>query len=143
MFLNPTEYVGKRVRFSAYVKTAGAAGDTVGSTGLWMRVDGSTQMLGFDNMSSRPIRTRADWVRYEVVLDVPAGAIGIALGALIWRPGEAWIDDAELEIVPTTVATTGPPVRDTPVDPGMIARMLENYRTSPSRPLNLGFEIRP
>jgi hypothetical protein len=34
----------------------------------------------FDNMSTRPILGTRDWTRFEVVLDIPASAIGLAFG---------------------------------------------------------------
>jgi hypothetical protein len=61
------KYKGKRVRFTATVKTAGVTGQA----GLWLRVDGpSHQVLAFDNMDNRPIVGTTSWTRYDVVLDV-------------------------------------------------------------------------
>ena len=68
----PDDYLGKRVRFSGYVKARGVKG----WAGLWMRVDsqanprGCGEMLAFDNMEDRPIKGSSDWTRYDVVLDV-------------------------------------------------------------------------
>src|SRR5690242_9926452 len=43
------EYLGKRIRYSAFVKT-----DSVQDwTGLWLRVDGVQGSLAFDNMQTR------------------------------------------------------------------------------------------
>src|SRR5512140_278762 len=67
----PKEFVGKRVRLSAWVKS-----ESVGDwAGVWMRVDGPAgRSLAFDNMQTRPIKGTSDWKRYDVVLDVPAEA---------------------------------------------------------------------
>ena len=70
-----------------------------------MRVDGNGGTLAFDNMQSRPIRGTTDWTLVSVVLDVPSDATGIAIGLLLSSPGEAWIDDASLEVVGTDVPT--------------------------------------
>ena len=71
-----------------------------------MRIDGPMQpgsnaaaMLGFDNMQSRPIKGTADWKQYDVVLDVPNEARGIAFGILLAGAGQAWMDDLQFEAV--------------------------------------------
>jgi hypothetical protein len=60
-------YLGKRVRFSAFVKAEGVQG----WAGLWMREDKGSQQLAFDNMQDRSIKGTTIWQRYDVVLDVP------------------------------------------------------------------------
>ena len=98
------EYGGKRIRFSAYVKTR----DVKGWAGLWMRVDSDAKMpLAFDNMQDRPIKGSQDWTRYNVVLDVPDGAIGIAFGVLLAGDGAVWINDVRFEPVDASVPVTG------------------------------------
>jgi hypothetical protein len=61
---------------------------------------------------------------YEVVLDVAPEATSIALGALLTGPGEVWLDDVSLEVVPATVPTTD---------------LLGNQGVA-ARPRNLGLE---
>jgi len=53
------DYLNKRMRFSADVKSEGIEA----WAGLWMRIDGPTQHkpLGFDNMQNRPIKGTTDW----------------------------------------------------------------------------------
>jgi hypothetical protein len=105
------EYVGKRVRFSAFVKSQ----DLESWAGLWMRVDqgeGATpQVLAFDNMSTRPIKGTADWTNYAVVLDVPDSATAIFFGVMVNGSGSVWISDLKVETVgmdvPTTALATG------------------------------------
>jgi hypothetical protein len=87
---------GSRVRLTAYVKTV----DVASWAGLWMRVDGPSGMLAFDNMQTRPITGTTDWARYAVTLDVPASARGIALGVLLEGKGKVWVDDVVLEDLP-------------------------------------------
>jgi hypothetical protein len=99
------QYVGKRVRFSAFVKS-----DSIESwAGLWMRVDGKSgqQPLAFDNMQDRPVKGTSAWQNYEVVLDVPAGATGIFFGILLDGPGTVWMNSAKFEEVATSIPTTG------------------------------------
>ena len=68
-FVKADAYRGKRVRFAGYLKTR----DVTDWCGLWLRVDGPSQMLAFDNMHSLALKGTNDWTRYEVVLDVPGG----------------------------------------------------------------------
>jgi hypothetical protein len=105
------QYVGKRVRFSAFVKS-----DAVARwAGLWMRVDGKGgKAMSFDNMQNRPINGTTGFQHYDVVLDVPQGATGIFLGVLLDGPGEVWMNSADVEIVGTDIPTTGRSVADAP-----------------------------
>ena len=108
-------YVGKRVRFSAYVKTENAEG----LVGLWMRIDKEAKQLAFDNMQNRPIKSTSDWQKYDVVLDVPQDATGIFFGVLLGGTGEAWISNAKFEVVGSDVPTTdlvGTPRPDEPAN---------------------------
>jgi hypothetical protein len=96
-------YLGKRVRFSGFVKS-----DEVQSwAGLWMRVDKGQEMVAFDNMQDRPIKGTTGWQKYEVVLDVPQDATGIALGVLLGGSGEVWLNGGKFEVVGADVPTTG------------------------------------
>jgi hypothetical protein len=100
-----TEYYGKRLRFSGYVRAANISN----WAGLWMRVDGppGRPALAFDNMHNRPIKGTSDWRRYEIVLDVPAATSSISFGILLSGPGQAWIDDLQFEVVGRDVPMTG------------------------------------
>jgi hypothetical protein len=97
-------YLGKRVRFSGFVKSAGVTR----WAGLWMRVDGKqgTAPLSFDNMQNRAITGTTVWQLYEVVLDVPQGATGIFFGILLDGPGEVWLNSTNFEVVSAAVPTT-------------------------------------
>jgi hypothetical protein len=114
------QYVGKRVRLSAWVKSAGVSR----WSGLWMRVDGPqrTPSLAFDNMQNRAIKGTTEWQKYEVVLDVKDKATAIAFGILLDGPGAVWMNSATFEVVGQNVPTTNmTPVR-------------------PDGPTNLGFD---
>lgn len=97
------QYRGKRLRFSGHVKAEGAGG----KARLWMRVDGADgRGLTFDNMEERAEAGTFDWKRQEIVLDVPAEAQAIYLGALFGGKGRIWVDDLRLEVVGADVAST-------------------------------------
>jgi hypothetical protein len=106
-------YLGKRVRFSALVKTDGVQD----WAGLWMRVDKGPQQLAFDNMQGRSIKGTTNWQRYDVVLDVPQDATGIFFGVLLSGPGAVWLNDAKFEIVGPNVPTTGMGAAQKPYEP--------------------------
>ena len=74
-------YLGKRICFSARVKTA----DAQDWAGLWMRVDKGPKMLAFDNMQDRPIKGASNWQRYAVVLEVPGRD-----GDFLWRSADGF-----------------------------------------------------
>lgn len=117
-----SQYLGKRVRLSGYIKTA----DVTKWAGLWARVDGAgerPEMLAFDNMQNRPIRGTTPWQRYEIVLDVPESASGIALGFLLTGDGQVWLSNTEFEIVDLSVPTTS----------------IDTKRKIPEGPRNLSF----
>jgi len=102
--VDAVRYSGRRVRYTGWIR----AQDVEGWAGLWMRVDGPTGPMSLDNMEKRPITGTRDWERYEVVLDVPEGATGLAFGVLLTpRPGKLWVDDLSLEVVGQEVPVTG------------------------------------
>jgi hypothetical protein len=99
------QYAGKRVRLRASVK----AEEVADWAGLWMRVDKGSTMVNFDNMMDRPIKGTSTWQNYEVILDVPQDATGIAFGILLNKSGSVWLNSVKFESVgldvPTTAAT--------------------------------------
>jgi hypothetical protein len=113
------QYLGKRVRLSGLVKSQ----EVAEWAGLWVRVDKGKEMgVAFDNMQDRAIKGTTDWRRYEVVLDVPKDATGIALGILLTGAGEVWLNGARFEVVGPDVAVT-----------------VSNNAKTPDRPVNLDF----
>lgn len=96
-------YRGKRMSFSAFVKSA----DVENWAGLWMRIDGPGQRpIGFDNMQNRPIKGTTDWQKYDVVLDIPQESINVAFGTLLSGQGQVWLSDVQFNEVSLDVPTT-------------------------------------
>jgi hypothetical protein len=114
------QYVGKRVRLSAFVKSE----NIDRWAGLWMRIDGKSGQapLAFDNMQDRPVKGTSAWRNYEVVLDVPSGATGIFFGVLLDGPGTVWMNSLKFEEVPTSIPST------------------DKTKSAPQGPTNLGFD---
>jgi len=73
-FIAADQYHGKRVKFSATIKT-----DAVdGSAYVVMMVMGSgSDVMGYDFMEGRNISGITDWKRVDVVLDVPVASLRI------------------------------------------------------------------
>lgn len=93
-------YRGKRVRFSAAVRTERVAR----WAGLWMRIDRPRGRDAFDNMQDRAVHGTTGWTRRAVVLDVADDADTIEFGLVQDGPGVSRIDDAALEVVGAEVA---------------------------------------
>jgi hypothetical protein len=132
--LRPDHYLGGRLRFSAWLRTADAE-----RAGLWLRVDGESGILGFDNMMDRAVEGTVGWKRYSTVLDVPPGTLGITFGVLLGGGGQVWIDDAILEVVGTNVPVTNArrPARSGVALPDSVRRV---YAGRPVIAVNLDFE---
>lgn len=129
-----SSYLGKRVRFSAFVKSRGVTGGAQ----LWLRVDGNGGTMAFDNMSNRAVTGTTNWTPVSVVLDVPGDAAGLALGFLLQGGGEAWIDDASLEVVGSDVPTTNAVLPS--ADSSRAEMMRRQYGTAAAVLANPGFE---
>ena len=100
-----------------------------------MRVDGNGGVMAFDNMQSRPLLGTVDWTRASVVLDVPVEAEGILFGLILASGGEAWIDDASLEVVGTDVPSTN--TMEASPDPSKVAAQRASFADRPRSPVNL------
>ncbi|HZJ17782.1 MAG TPA: S41 family peptidase [Chthoniobacteraceae bacterium] len=103
--LEAQSYRGKRLRFSAQVKNAGASGTR---SQLWFRVDRAGEKRGFfDNCQDRPVTTN-EWSRVEIVADVAEDAESLAFGLMVFGNGaSARLDDVTLEIAGTSAPVEG------------------------------------
>jgi hypothetical protein len=131
-------YLGKRIRLRGWVRQVGVVGSDIG---LWMRIDGPGLTLGFDNFSTRSLVGTADWHQVEIILDVPANAIGIAFGALMSGKGELLVDDMTFEVIPPTGPTTNQLLEPIPVSVDS-ATFVQIYAGAGKSPVNLNFEQR-
>ena len=95
-------YLGKRVRVSGYLRSAGAT-----SGAFWLRVDGPAGILAFDNMGDRALTGTRDWTPFAIVLNVPPRATQLVGGLLLQGAGTLWADDLRIDVVDPRVPTTG------------------------------------
>jgi hypothetical protein len=98
--ISPKEHFGKRLKMSAWVRTALAKG---ASAQLWLRVDGDWEEKAgcFDNMYKRRIRGTTGWTEHDVEVDVPSASTLIVFGVLLNGSGQVWIDDVLLQTIGT------------------------------------------
>jgi erythromycin esterase len=129
------QYRGKRIRYSGFVRSHEVRGD---GAALWLRADGPPGGTAFDNMSARPIMGTRDWTRYDVVLDIPASAVGLAFGFFLSGPGIAWVDDLSIDIVESDIPVTAGPWQ--PAQPYDSTALAEQYERLPRFAANLDFE---
>lgn len=118
--IDADKYIGKRLRFSADIKSDGV----IDAAGIWMRVDsGPGNTIALDNMEKNPVKGTTDWKNYGVVLDVSPKGTQICLGILEHNSGKIWVSNLKLEEVGKDV-----PVTD-----------IMNKEQLPTAPVNLDF----
>jgi hypothetical protein len=99
------DYRGQRVRLTVFIKTESVdKGVGIGMGSLLP--DGSQGP--YDDMATRLITGTTDWQQYHVVIDVPEDATTITMGAVLYGPGQMWVDDLQFEVVGKDVPLTSP-----------------------------------
>ena len=133
-------YRGKRVRFSAWLRTK----DVVKSVGmggvLFMRAEGGGSTLASYSTGNRPAGGTTDWTMRQIVLDIPAHAIGITFGFGMTGPGDLWIDDALLEVVGQEVPVSRAAVKAQPLSASKLRQQQAAYAKKPTQASNMDFE---
>lgn len=98
---------GERLRLTAQLKTQMSQTiDNKNLAGIWMRIDEGDEVVAFDNMHDRPVTGNTDWMKYEIVLDVPENSTLITIGAMLVGNGKVWLDDVQVEVVSEDVPVT-------------------------------------
>src|SRR5947209_382073 len=64
--------------------------------GLWMREDGETPAIAFDNMAGQNLKGTTEWKEYSIVLPLKAEARKLSFGVLLVGSGKVWADDLQL-----------------------------------------------
>ncbi|MFD1615913.1 S41 family peptidase [Gelatiniphilus marinus] len=91
----PANYEGESIQLEGYMKIKNIEN---GFAGLLLRIDGESEILGFDNMKDQNINGTKDWQKYKITLPYPDGAKTIYVAGLLDGTGEAWFDDFVLTI---------------------------------------------
>lgn len=95
--MNWQHYLGKRIKMIGFVKTKNVAN----WSGMWLRVDPkySGKYLSFDNMHDRSIKGDTDWVKCEIILNVPKQSGTLNYGVLLNGTGEVYFDRISFEVL--------------------------------------------
>jgi C-terminal processing protease CtpA/Prc len=88
----PMDFAGTLIELRGFLRTQ----DVSGFAGLWMREDGETSGLAFDNMQSRQLKGTTDWKQYSITLPVKPEGNRLFFGVLLAGTGMAWADDLQL-----------------------------------------------
>lgn len=92
-FSIPTNYAGKKITLSGYIKTENIE---EGFAGLWMRIDPG---IAFDNMQEKRLKGTTDWTKYEITLEMnPEKTERIVVGGIMVGKGKIWLDDFSVTI---------------------------------------------
>ncbi len=99
----PMDFSGALIELRGFLRTE----DVSGFVGLWLREDGDSPGLAFDNMQARQLKGTRDWQEYSITLPVDPEGRQLFFGVLVEGAGKAWADDLELLV-------DGKPVWDAP-----------------------------
>lgn len=117
----PVEFSGDTLELLGWIKMEGVTG----FAGLWLREDGRSGMLHFDNMEDRNLSGTADWTEYRIALPLEPAARRLMVGGILVGEGTLWIDDLKLLVdgrsaaeAPPFVPVVTPVEMDTEFDEG-------------------------
>jgi len=88
----PVTFAGETLELRGWLRTE----DVTEFAGIWMREDGRSGSLQFDNMYDRGLSGTTDWTEYSITLPLDERARDVFLGALMLGEGTVWVDDLEL-----------------------------------------------
>jgi C-terminal processing protease CtpA/Prc len=123
------KFRGKRIRFSAMIRTSGLNGYT--GAGLVARVVRPDFRPGHCSELNASLERGKEWTRRSVVVDVADDALRVEIGFTLTMEGTACFDDAKLEVIGTAGDGNEPPRPFTPRGLGNIqafAKMLAYIR---------------
>jgi C-terminal processing protease CtpA/Prc len=88
----PMDFAGTTIEFRGFLRTEGVSG----FVGLWMREDGESGAVAFDNMQGRQLKGTTSWTEYSITLPVKPEGRRLFFGVLLAGIGKAWADDLQL-----------------------------------------------
>jgi hypothetical protein len=88
----PMDFAGTRIEWRGFLRSE----DVSDYLGLWMRQDGDTPGLAFDNMQQRQVKGTHDWTEYSITLPLHRDAKQLYFGVLVGGTGKVWADDLRL-----------------------------------------------
>ena len=87
------DYLGKRVRLSGEIKTAGVEQ----RAGLYLRVVDRGQSRTNQDRQQITFNGTQEWIRYETLIEVPTDSVFILFGISLTGPGQVWVTNVQLE----------------------------------------------
>jgi C-terminal processing protease CtpA/Prc len=99
----PMDFAGKRLEMRGFLRTQ----DVTGFVGMWMREDGESGRVEFDNMQSRALKGTNDWQEYSISLPINPDGKQLFFGVFVTETGTVWVDDLQLLV-------DGKPIREAP-----------------------------
>lgn len=108
----PADFEGETITLTGSIRTENVSQD--GWAGLWMRLDGTSGVVGFDNMQQSGLKGSNAWKQYTISLNYSKEALTVVLGGLLVGTGTAWFDDV-------AVLVDGKPLLEAP------ARIIKRY----------------
>lgn len=99
----PIDFDGTTLELRGFLRTE----NVTDFAGLWMREDGNTPSLAFDNMNSQKLKGTTGWQQYSIRLPLHPDAKTLYLGVLMAGSGRTWAADLQLLV-------DGKPVGDVP-----------------------------
>lgn len=94
-------YLGKRLRLRAYVKT-----DDVKQVMVGVTINGPKEALRLRQINAPTIRGTNDWDAHDIVFDVPNNAAFIKFSLHMMGKGQVWLDEVELAVVDSDIPVT-------------------------------------
>jgi C-terminal processing protease CtpA/Prc len=88
----PIDFSVTSIELRGFLKTEGVSD----FAGLWMREDGESSALAFDNMQGRQLKGSTPWTEYSIRLPLHPEARNLFFGVLVAGAGKAWADDLQL-----------------------------------------------
>ncbi|HSS96957.1 MAG TPA: S41 family peptidase [Terriglobales bacterium] len=88
----PVNFSGNTIKLSGFIRTE----DVSGFVGLWLREDGESPALQFDNMQKRQVKGTTPWTQYTISLPLDPEAKNLVFGFLQTGTGKSWVDDLAL-----------------------------------------------
>jgi hypothetical protein len=86
------DFSGSTIELRGFLRTE----EVSGFAGLWMREDGETPGIAFDNMERRHLSGTSEWTEYSITLPLQQEAKQLVFGVLLVGTGKAWADDLQL-----------------------------------------------
>jgi C-terminal processing protease CtpA/Prc len=86
------DFAGATVELRGFLRTE----EVSDFAGFWMREDGDSGSVEFDNMQARQIKGTTGWTEYSIKLPVNKEGKRLVYGVLMGGTGKAWADDLQL-----------------------------------------------